>query len=197
MTPEQQKDLQTLRIAAQQREWTTLQDTLKRLLTELDVLVALQVAAAQAENFFPTFEAYYPEAGWVRELLLTVISYGSAPKDLPLHSVSQFASPGCGNFLMAVFDMARAVQSEYTVFERYSHITNGVANGILADLQHIYFSQREGDYIQLREMEGDEQILAEKRAQIQYAFWLDAQVAQRDTEIWLAVADHVEELLQV
>lgn len=192
ITDEQTRDLQKLRVAARQREWNTLQDTLKRLLAELDPLIALSVAAPRLQAFLPVFETYFPEAGWVRELMLTVISYASAPNELPVNALNQFPSPGCGNFVMAVFDAARAVQPEYTVFERYSHITNAAANAILADLQHTYFGQRIDEYDRLREAEGDEQMAA----QIQYAFWLDGEVAARDTALWLEIADELEQLLQ-
>jgi hypothetical protein len=184
-------DLHQLRTAAQQREWNTLQDTLKRLLALLDPLIALQVAAARAQDFLPTFEAYYPEAKWVRELLLTVISYASAPEELPEHAVKEFQSPGCGNYVRAVFDLARAVQRKYTVFERYSHITNAIANVLLADLSHTYYSRHTDDFTRLC----DPETSADERAQLQFAFWLDVDIARRDTELWLSVARDVEEKL--
>ena len=49
-------DLQTLRNAAHQREWNTLQDTLKRLLARLEPLVALEVAAVRAHQHLARFE---------------------------------------------------------------------------------------------------------------------------------------------
>lgn len=181
-----------MRAAAQQREWTTLQDTLKRLLAELDPLIALSVAAPRARDFLPRFEAQYPEAIWVRELLLTVISYASAPSELPQHALKQFPGPGCGNFLLGVFDLARAVQTEYTVFERYSHVTNAIANITLAELHHLYFSSRPDAYERLRAA-GDDQQTA---AAIQYDFWLDAEVAAQDIALWLAITDEVEAALK-
>ena len=196
MTPQQENDLKALRIAAHQREWNTLQDTFKRLIADLDLLVALQIPAESVKAFLPTFEGYFPEAGWVKELLLTVVSYASAPKDLPAHTVNQFPSPGCGNFLMAVFDLARAVKTEYTVFERYSHITNAVANSILADLQFTYFSKHDDEYAKLRDLQDDDEAQAQLRAEVQYAFWLDEEVARRDIQHWLHIADQVERLLK-
>jgi hypothetical protein len=187
-----ERDLEMMRTAAQQREWTTLQDTLKRLLAAFDPLVALTVAAERARRFLPTFERHHPDALWVRELLLTVISYASAPDELPQHAVNQFPTPGCGNFIMAVFDMARAVQQGYTVYERYSHITNATANVILAELQHEYFSRREEEYTRLRDPDTGQQ----DAAQIQYNFWLDGEIAKRDTAAWLQVADEVTRLVK-
>ena len=191
MTPEQQADLLALRVAARQRQWNTIQDTLKRLLAELEPLVALGVAAERVRDFLPTFEREYPEAGWVRELALTVISYASAPRDLPVHAVNQFPRPGCGNFLLAVFDLARAVQTEYTVFERYSHITNSVANAILAELQYTFYNAHPGVFAALRNPDASQQAIA----QAQQAFWIDAATGERDTALWLQVADSVESLL--
>lgn len=192
VTPEQETDLRALRIAAQQRQWNTMQDTLKRLLAGLEPLVALGVAAERVRDFLPVFEREYPEADWVRELALTVISYASAPRDLPVHAVNQFPRPGCGNFIMAVFDLARAVQPEYTVFERYSHITNSVANVILAELQHTYFSAHPGVFAALRNPDASQQAIT----QAQQSFWIDAATGERDTALWLQVADAVEALLR-
>lgn len=188
ITDEQQRDLATLRQAAQQREWTTSQDTLKRLLAALDPLLALSVAAEPVQTFLPHFEAYFPQAGWVRELLLTVINYASAPGELPEAAVNQFPQPGCGNYVKAVLDLARAVQDKYTLFERYSHITNAIANAILADVTRQYFDSHPDAYAVLSDPNAD----ANARAQVQYAFWLDPAVAERDTAWWLSVADTLE-----
>ena len=85
-----EQDLRIMRTAAEQREWTTLQDTFKRLIAHLDPLIALQIAAVRTQAFLPTFESYYPEAKWLRDLMLTVVSYASAPNtcviDMPVIS---------------------------------------------------------------------------------------------------------------
>lgn len=176
-------DLAVLRAAAHRREWTALQDTLKRLLARLEPLVALAVVAEPVTAHLPRFEAYYPEAGWVRELLLTVVSYASAPRDLPLHALSQFPSPGCGNYVSAVFDLARTVQPETSPFERYSFITSAAANALLAALMDRYFGPRPDEWALL----GDESA----RQAVYGRFWLDADVAAADTAAWLALADRV------
>ena len=191
MSNQLEQDLTTLRVTTQQREWNTLQDTLKQLLAQVDPLVALGIAVSRAQNFLPTFETYYPQAGWVRELMLQIVSYATAPRDLPLDALTQFPEPGCGNFIMAVFDMARAVQSEASIFERYSYITNAVANSILADLQHTYYSQHRRDYDLMIDPNADPETVA----QVQYAFWLDSNIAQRDVATWLEVANEVEAML--
>jgi hypothetical protein len=187
-------DLAVLRTAARQREWMTLQDTLKRLLALVEPIPALEIPAARIHAHLPRFEGYYPEAKWVRELFLTVVSYASAPNDLPEHAVAQFPSPGCGNFVSAVLDLARAVQSKYTVFERYSFITNATANVILADLMDFYYSQHPDQWEMLTQHADD--IDAETgltvRQRIYAAFWLDAEVAARDTAAWLDAAAMVE-----
>lgn len=180
-------DLHQLRAAAETREWTTAQDTLKRLLAALDPLIALSIAAPRLTAFLPTFEAYYPDAKWVRELLLTVVSYASAPNDLPDQSISQFPQPGCGNFVRAVLDAARGVQPKYTVFERYSHITNAVANVFLAELMHLYYSQHPADFALLT----SEDAAPDEKTQVTFRFWLDETVAERDRQLWLDVADQL------
>lgn len=187
-----EQDLQTMRLAAEQRDWITSQDTFKRLIANLDPLIALQIAATRTQAFLPTFEMYYPEARWLRDLMLTVVSYASAPNELPVNALNQFLSPGCGNFVMAVFDLARAVEQEYTVFERYSHITNCVANAILAEMQHLYYSEHGREYTLMIAPATDN----ETKSLIQSRFWLDKKVARLDTARWRQVADQVEAKLE-
>lgn len=184
-------DIVQMRQAAHAREWNMLQDTLKRVLALLDPLIGLEVAAQRMQDFLPRFEHYYPEAGWVRQLALTVVAYASAPNELPQHAVNQFPSPGCGNFVSAVLDMARVVQTGVSIYERYSFITNAIANTILADLMDFYYSQHPEEW---------EHLIAEAEVidpetgltvaqQMYFRFWSDASVAQRDTALWLSVVD--------
>lgn len=187
-----QSDLTRLRISAQQREWMTSQDTVKRLLAHLDVLLAVSIASPLYESFLPKFEASYPQAKWVRETLLTIIVYGSASDNLPIQSIPQFPSPGCAHFLLGVFDLARSVQSIYSPFEKYSHITNAISNGILAHLQYDYFRYRPDSYTVLR----DETTPLEERERLQFNFWMNRQVAQLDTALWLSVAERLEKTLR-
>lgn len=191
MTDEQSADIAQLRTAAESREWTTAQDTFKRLLATLDPLIALSVVAPRVQAFLPKFEHYYPEAGWVRELMLTVIVYGSAPSDLPFHALRDFPRPGCGNFLIAVFEMAQVVQPQTTTFESYSHITNAAGNAILADLQYTYFKKR----LELYQIYRDEQTDDETRQAIQFEFWLNEIVSKRDVALWLHMADQIEQAI--
>lgn len=184
-------DLASLRQAARGREWTALQDTLKRLLARLEPIPALEIPAVRIDAYLPRFEAYYPEAKWVRELFMSVAAYASAPNELPDYAVNQFPQPGCGNFVSAVLDLARAVQTKYTVFERYSFITNATANAILADLMDFYYRQHPDEWALLTDQPDavDEATGLPLRQVLYMRFWLDADVAQRDTATWLAVAE--------
>jgi len=186
-----QGDLQSLRTAAQQREWTMLQDALKRLLTRLEPLAALEIPAARVQAHLPRFEHYYPEAGWVRELLLMLMAYGTAPRDLPAHAVNQFPSPGCGNYVTAVLNLARAVQEGVSPFERYSFITNATANAVLAELMDLYYRDHLADWQRINDApdEIDPATGLSVRQALYVAFWMDPQVAARDTTIWLEIAD--------
>jgi hypothetical protein len=194
---ESQADLQALRTAAQGREWTALQDRLKRMLARLEPLVAVEIAARRLHAHLPRFEFYYPEAGWLRELLLTIVSYGSAPRDLPDHAVTQFPSPGCGNYVMAVLDLARAVQIGVSPFERYSYITNATANGVLAELMDLYFRERLEEWQHLNEQAAaiNPATGLSIREELTMKFWSDPAVAARDTAIWLEIAASLEEKL--
>ncbi len=192
MTDNIQQDLYLLRHAAQDRDWTTTQDLFKRLLTQLDPLIALSVVAPRIQAFVPKFQHFYPEAKWVRDLMLTAVVYGSSPRELPVHAVQDFPSPGCGNFLMAVFDLARTVQPEHTVFERYSFITNAGANAILAQLQYTYFKNRPELYNIYRDRETDDAT----RQAIQTDFWLDDVVTKTDVALWANLIDTLVSTLE-
>jgi hypothetical protein len=193
-----QHDLDALRAAAHNREWTPAQDTLKRLLTRLDPLIALTVPAEAVRAFLPRFEAYYPEATWVRDLALTVVSYASAPNDLPEIALRQFPSPGCGNYVSAVFDLARAVQPKSSDFERYSFMTNAAANALLADLMDFYYRDHLDEWTQLTEHGAEiDPATGQPVSTLLYGrFWLDAGVAARDTALWLGLADTVAARLE-
>jgi hypothetical protein len=191
-------DVDRLRQAAHGREWTALQDTLKRLLALIEPIPALEIPAARINTHLPRFEAYYPQATWVRELFMTVAAYASAPDQLPDHAVNQFPQPGCGNFVSAVLDLARAAQPRHTIFERYSFITSATANVILAELMDAYYSARPDEWQRLTGQADEidpETGLTVRQAQ-HMRFWLDDDVAQRDTAAWLAVADMTEEKLE-
>jgi hypothetical protein len=194
-----QPDLEMLRTAAHQREWNTLQDTLKRLLARLEPLEALEIAAVRVHQHLPRFEHYYPEAGWVRQLVLTVVAYASAPKDLPVHAVNQFPSPGCGNYISAVLDLARTVQDGVSPFERYSFITNAIANTLLAERMEGYYRQHPEAWERLN-THADAVNPATGltvRQEVHAQFWLDATVAAEDTAAWLEIADAIAEKLDV
>lgn len=192
LTDAQQTDLAIMRGAAQSRDWATLQDSFKRLITPLDPLIALSVVVPRVQAFVPRFMHYYPQAGWVRELFLTVVSYGSAPSQLPDAAIKQFPSPGCGNFVMAVLDLSRTVQMNVSVFERYSHVTNAAANAIVADLQYTYFKKRVRLFEALIAGDLDEN----DRQAIQMDFWLDPIVSKRDTALWLNLAESAQGALE-
>lgn len=193
-------DIELLRQAAHQREWTTLQDTFKRIIALLEPIPALEAPAQRIHAHLPRFESYYPEATWVRELAMTVMAYASAPSNLPDHAVNQFPMPGCGNFLNAVLDLARAVQPEYTLFERYSFITNATANVILAELMDHYYQDKLDlwqDLVERGDEWLDEANGIQRRHQIYAQFWLDASVAEKDIAAWLSIADLLEERLHL
>ena len=188
-----QPDVNALRMAAQQREWNTLQDTLKRLLAMLEPLAGVEIAATRIHNHLSRFEHYYPDAAWVRQLLLTVVSYASAPNELPAHAVNQFPSPGCGNFVSAVLDLARTVQTGASRYERYSYLTNAIASTILAELMDRYYGVHDDEWARLNREAG--QVNLETgltvRQELHMRFWMDASVADHDTMAWLEIADAV------
>ncbi|MBI5668266.1 MAG: hypothetical protein HZC41_09690 [Chloroflexi bacterium] len=188
-------DLNRLRNAARQRDWGALQDALTRLFMQLEFFTALEIALTRLHDHVPVFERDHPEATWARKLLVSVVSFGVAPNELPPEAGQPYASPGAANFLAGLFDLLRGVERRTPIENRARFLVSAVSNVILADLAAFWYGQHP-DAWALQQQRGDEMDAdtgLTVRQQIYAQFWLDDTVAQRDTAAWLALADDVEQ----
>lgn len=193
-------DLAILREAAHAREWSTLQLTLTRLFTALGVFPALDVTLQRLQVHLPTFERYHGadgEKGQVlRGLMVAAMSFGFTPDTLPEFLVTEYDTPGSGQFAQAVLEMCRAMQKSRAADERPALLASAVANTILAELAEYWYSQRPELYARVRANRIDpntgDYTDPDAVRIIPLHFWIDAEVAARDTAAWLAVADAVE-----
>lgn len=200
MVPQYQRDLADLRRAAHQRDQAQLQFILKRLLQQMDYYVALSVPLERAYDYLDIFESYYPDERWVRQMLLAITSFGTAPDAGVAEMALQqgFIAPGASNFLKAVFDITQAMQSRHTGEARVGYMTSAVVNAIVAELAEAWYGERPEAWQRVRNNAYDAatQTYSDPEAtQIAYAFWQDAQTAALDTALWLGLADTIEQKL--
>ncbi len=188
-------DLNHLRAAAQRRDWGALQEALTRLFMQLDFYTALEIALTRLHAHLDIFERDHPGATWARKLLVSVVSFGVAPHELPPEASQPYTSPGAANFLAGLFDALRSVEPRTPVDNRARFAASAVSHALLADLAAFWYGQQP-DAWALQQTHGDETDPAtglSVRQQLYAQFWLDEAVAERDTVAWLAVADAIEQ----
>ncbi|MFQ3660590.1 MAG: hypothetical protein SNJ54_16725 [Anaerolineae bacterium] len=192
MNDAQRRDLADLRQAAHERSPEQCQFLTKRLLGQLTLYAALSVALEQVWRFVDIFESYYPDEGWVRQLLVSIASYGMAPDDQVAEAAlnQPFAEPGCANFLKAVYDVVQSMQQKHTPEARVSFMTSAIVNAIMAELVEAWYGERPAAWEHQRQHPGDHESL-----ELAYLFWTDADTAALDTACWLEVADRLEAAL--
>lgn len=192
-----QPDLEALRQAARARDWGELQAALTRLFLQMDFYAGLEIAVQRVHAHLPAFEGAHPEAAWARRLLVGIVAYGLAPPELPPEAAQPYASPGAANFILALFDLCRAVERRTPLENRVRFMVSAVANAILADLAAFWYGAH-SDLWERQQTSGeavDPDTGLTVRQQIYVLFWLDEAVAARDTAAWLAVAEQAAQKL--
>jgi hypothetical protein len=186
--------LDRLRAAAYERDWSVLQDTLADALGAVEYFAGLEIALNRAYDHLPIFEQYHPDGGWARALLVWLASYGAPPADLPIDAGLPHDSPGANNFVTALVEIARSAERKTPYENRVRFLANAIGNLIVADLAAYWYAANEDmwEFQQLHGSELDDET-GEPISQTVYAsFWLDDEVAARDTAAWLAIADQLE-----
>ena len=186
--------LNRLRTAARERDWSVLQDTLADVLGEVEYFAGLEIGLTRAHDHLPIFEQHHPDASWARALLVWLASYGAPPADLPMDAGLAHDSPGANNFVTALVELARSTERKTPYMNRIRFLANAIGNLIVADLAAYWYSENDDmwDFQQIHGSEIDEET-GEPIGQIVYAsFWLDDEVAARDTAAWLTIADQLE-----
>lgn len=187
-------DLNQLRNAAIRREWSALQGALTRLLMQLEFFVALEIALTRLHDHVPVFERDHPGATWARQLLVSLVSFGVAPHELPPELSQLYNSPGAANFAAGLLDVLRGVEQRTPLENRLRFLASAVSHAILADLAAFWYGQHPEAWAEQQQRGGetDPQTGLTIRQQIYARFWLDDATAERDTAAWLALADDVE-----
>ncbi|MDQ7026894.1 MAG: hypothetical protein Q9P44_15200 [Anaerolineae bacterium] len=197
MNPQVQRDLSDIRKAAQERNQEQLQFMLKRLLQSLTFFTALSVPLEGLYHFLETFEQYYPDEEWVRKLVIAIGAYGTPPDDsiaeMALHQ--RFTAPGMGNYLKAVYDVTQAMQEKHTSEARISFMASAVVNTIMAQLAEAWYGKYPTAWDKVQQSKRNPETGAytdPKATTIAYTFWMADDTAQRDTALWLSIADTIE-----
>ena len=182
--------LRHLREAAEAREPERCQFLLKTLFMDMEFFLALAVVIEQARSFLETFEHYYPDGGFARQILMRMVNTGTAPSRLPPEALRDFEHPGAANYMKALSDLAHALQPG-PLPPRIGYLVSATANAIMAGLVEQYYGRRMDAWLTVRANPES----AEAR-EIAYAFWIDEEVALLDTDHWLAVTDSIETQLR-
>ncbi len=186
----QQTTIDQLRRFAEKRDPDRCQFLLKKLFMGMDFYLALAVVIERAQSFLDTFEHYYPDGGFARQILMQMVNTGTAPSRLPPEAQRDFEYPGAANFMKALSDLAHALQPG-PLPPRIGYLVSATANAIMAELVEQYYGPRIDAWLTVRANPES----TDARA-IAYAFWTDEDVALLDTDHWLAVTDSIEEQLR-
>ncbi len=190
--------LNRLRTAAHERDWSVLQDTLADVLSEVEYFAGLEIGLVLAYAHLETFEQHHPDASWARALLVWLASYGAPPADLPMDAGLPHDSAGANNFVTALVELARSAERKTPLENRLRFLANAIGNLIVADLAAYWYGEN-ADMWEFQQEHGTEldDETGEPISQIVYAsFWLDEEVAARDTAAWLAIADQLEQKMK-
>ena len=189
-TVKQHTALEQLRDAAETRDPERCQFLLKTLFMDMEFYLALAVVMERAQSFLSTFELYYPEGQFARQILMQMVNTGRAPSRLPPEAQQDFEYPGAANYMKALSDLAHALQPG-PLPPRIGYLVSAAVNAIMAELVEHYYGRRMDAWQIVREKPE-----APEAREIAYAFWMDEEVALLDADHWLSVADCVEAHLQ-
>ena len=157
---------------------------------DMEFYLALAVVIERAQSFLETFEHYYPEGKFARQILTQMVNTGTAPSRLPPEALRDFEYPGGANFMKALSDLAHALQPG-PLPPRIGYLVEATVNAIMAELvEHYYGRRMEAWQFQRANPE------APRAREIAYAFWIDDEIALLDTDHWLSLADSVEAQLR-
>ena len=191
-------DLDTLRHAAQEREWSALQVTLAKLLNMLPPFAALQAVIGGLIEALPVVEAAYPaddpRRAIPRQLLTGIVSYGFAPDRLPEDLVGDYDAPGGAQYMHAVLEIARASQRDRSHEERLAFLVSAAANAIIAQMGAVFYSKNPDLFARVHDNKVDAETgeyTDPDAAKIPIMLWMDEEVAALDTAKWLALADRI------
>jgi len=179
-----------LRDAAEARDPERCQFLLKTLFMAMEFYPALAVAIERAQSFLETFEHYYPEGTFARQILMQMVNTGTAPARLPPEAQQDFEYPGAANYMKALSDLAHALQPG-PLPPRIGYLVEATVNAIMAELVEHYYGPRM-DAWQITRTNPE----TPEARDIAYAFWTNEEVALLDTDHWLSVADSIEAQLR-
>jgi hypothetical protein len=189
----QRRDLSDLRQHAQARNHEQIQFVLKRLLQQMPFFYSLAVVLETVYRFLDVFESYYPDEGWVRQMLLSIASFGTAPDDsvAEMALAQAFTEAGTGNYIKAIYDITQAMQSKHTPEARVGYLTSALVNAVMAELAEAWYGDKPDLWQTVRQ-----DPTAPDSMTIAYAFWTNPQTAALDTQNWLEIADALERALE-
>lgn len=186
----QPEALERLRQAAETRDPEQCQFLLKTLFIGMEFYPALAVVIERTQSFLETFETYYPDGIFARQILMQMVNTGTAPTRLPPEAQRDFEYPGAANYMKALSDLAYALQPG-PLPPRIGYLVSATVNAIMAELVEHYYGQCPEAWALVRQKP-----TSPEASEIAYTFWTDEEVALLDSDHWLQVADSIERHLQ-
>lgn len=182
-----EQDLADLRAAAEAREADRAQFLLKRLFQQMEFVLALGIAAEQVYQHVETFERYHPGEVWARRMLVQVVMTATAPDRSVIEQAFQhFNTPGSANFIKGLYDLYQGTEKTNSSAARVGFLVSAAVNAMTARLVERYFGERPETWGAYRAQSVDFQ-------QVALDFWTNDDVSALDTQMWLAIADEVED----
>ena len=186
----QPEALERLRQAAETRDPEQCQFLLKTLFIGMEFYPALAVVIERTQSFLETFETYYPDGIFARQILMQMVNTGTAPTRLPPEAQRDFEYPGAANYMKALSDLAYALQPG-PLPPRIGYLVSATVNAIMAELVEHYYGQCPEAWALVRQKP-----TSPEASEIACTFWTDEEVALLDSDHWLQVADSIERHLQ-
>lgn len=196
----QGRDLKELRRAIQDRSPDQTQFYAKRILMSMTYYYSVAVIIEALQTYLPRFEAQYPDEVWVRQLMLTINSFGTPPDDsIAEMALGQtFDAAGAMNFLKAIYDLTQVMNDKHTNEARIGFMTSALVNVVMADVVESWYRTRVKAWERVRKNRIDPatgEYVDPVATQIAYQFWTDETTIIHEKEAWFTIVDALERAL--
>ena len=94
---------------------------------------ALAVVIERAQSYLETFETYYPDGVFARQILMQMVNTVTVPARSPPQAQRDFEYPGAANYVKALSDLANALQPGPLPL-RMGYLVSATVNAIRAEL---------------------------------------------------------------
>lgn len=191
-----EESLQSLRSAANQRDWNGCRAPLEKPLLRLPARRAVSLVRAQVLHRLPVFERHHPGVRWPREFIESIATE-AAPSDKREwpESEDDFPGPGANNFTSAVESLWSASLHTEDSRQCAAELVDAISGAIMAEYVEHWGARHPREWALWYKLalsgESDPRL-----TDIQLAMLRDADVRTLVRASWLEVADRLEAALR-